>query len=172
MLLLLVIILLGVLTTYIVKINEEYPPSMITMNPPSEFMKYDVVNGVIQSYIYRDPEVINELHKIISTKKGRKLKDVDDFNEVAKFDYGYKGVIAKIDGEGRVVVPIRIIDLKERSTIDYFAWKTYQIIHNAYFVYYMSEPDEKILALVEQIDRILVYGTKVSGTLWNLYRQN
>lgn len=156
MLLFLAIVLLVFLATYIVKINEEYPPSMIRINPPSEFMKYDVVNGVTQSYIYRDQEVINELHKIISTKKGKKAKDLDNFNEAETFDYGYKGVTAKIDDEGRVLVPIRIIDLKERSTIDYFVWKTYQIIHNTYFVYYMSEPDAEILALVEQIEFIRI----------------
>lgn len=138
--------------TYVNVINQPGPVPMIRLNPPSEFIKYEVDGGNSETYVYRNSQTIKKLHEKITVKSSKIFKDISDFKDITKFDYGYKGVTLWIDKEGRIVVPVRIIDLKEASKIDYIVWKVYQVVNKEYFIYYVSDPDESVVELVKTIE--------------------
>lgn len=145
---LLIVITFLLLYRYI--ITARYHFSHIAVKPFDLYIE-EIDGDAVQSYIFQDSIWIDEFDRKIRVKSG-KICDINDFDEIMSFDYGFKGIRLRIDKHGRVLVPVRIIDLKERTPIHYVMWKVYQYLHDEYWAYYVSEPDVSLIEMMQDLD--------------------
>ncbi|MBF4691526.1 hypothetical protein [Fusibacter ferrireducens] len=136
-------------TTYKMIIQSTYDFSNIPLEPHELYVQ-EIDGFEVTTYIFEDADWMARFDSIIRTKTGT-IMDESKFHEVFSFDYGFKGLTLKIDENGSILVPVRIIDLKEESALHYVVWKTYQFIHGGYWVYYASEPDASIVPMIQEI---------------------
>lgn len=106
------------------------------------------------SIYYKNKEVIVSLTSLMRNKVARidRTKNYDDYRNqsaILAFDYGYKGRSYLIDGEGRIVVSYRKYEFARDSWFIPYRF----LGSNSDIVIYVTEPDQNVKALANQIRR-------------------
>jgi hypothetical protein len=148
-----IIVIVGIILTWFV-IGKDMTPTQINLLEQTQIPSAIEIYHLESLNSYANKEVIESLSSIMRAKVAKidRNHSYEEYRSRAKlsFNYGYKGRSFFVDDDGRIVTAYRKYEFARDSW-----YVPYRLTEssNASFVFYITDPDESVKALVERINQ-------------------